>query len=110
MALQEMTITDKALEKIKAILTSRSAPDHGIRVKVVGGGCSGLQYKIDIDTPRQGDKVFEKDGVKVCVDVKSYLYLHGTEMDYTESLTGSGFTFRNPNAKRACGCGQSFSV
>lgn len=105
-----MTISDKALEKIKSILVHQKKEGQGLRVKVVGGGCSGLQYKIDFDTPRDGDKIFEKDGVKIFVDIKSYLYLHGTEMDYTESLTGSGFTFHNPNAKRSCGCGQSFSV
>ncbi len=105
-----MTISDRAIEKIKSIIASQKKEGQGIRVKVVGGGCSGLQYKIDFDTPRDGDKIFEKDGVKILVDIKSYLYLHGTEMDYTESLTGSGFTFRNPNAKSSCGCGQSFSV
>ena len=105
-----MTISDRAIEKIKSIIASQKKKGQGIRVKVVGGGCSGLQYKIDFDTPRDGDKIFEKDGVKILVDIKSYLYLHGTEMDYTESLTGSGFTFRNPNAKSSCGCGQSFSV
>ena len=105
-----MTISDRAIEKIKSIIASQKKEGQGIRVKVVGGGCSGLQYKIDFDTPRDGDKIFEKDGVKIIVDIKRYLYLHGTEMDYTESLTGSGFTFRNPNAKSSCGCGQSFSV
>jgi len=105
-----MTITEKATEKIKAILASQNKEGQGLRVKVVGGGCSGLQYKLDLDTQREGDKIFEQDGIKVFVDLKSFLYLHGTELDYTESLTGSGFTFRNPNAKMSCGCGQSFSV
>ena len=105
-----MTLTENAVVKIKAILASQNKEGQGLRVKVIGGGCSGLQYKLDLDTQREGDKIFEQDGVKIFVDMKSFLYLHGTEMDYTESLTGSGFTFRNPNAKMPCGCGQSFSV
>ena len=77
---------------------------------MIGGGCSGLQYKLDIDEPRQGDKVFERDGVQVVTDKKSYLYLHGTELDYSEGLMESGFKLHNPNVKRTCGCGTSFAV
>jgi len=81
-----------------------------LRLKVVGGGCSGLQYKVDFDAPKGTDKVFEKDGAKVFVDMKSLLYLSGTELDYKDELMQSGFVFQNPNVKRACGCGASFTV
>ena len=81
-----------------------------MRLKVVGGGCSGLQNKMDFDAPHAGDKVFEKDEAKVLVDMKSLLYLSGTELDYKEALMQSGFVLQNPNVKRSCGCGVSFSV
>ena len=81
-----------------------------MRVKVVGGGCSGLQYKVDFDMPKATDKVFEKDGAKVLVDMKSLLYLTGTELDFKDELMQSGFVFQNPNVKKSCGCGASFTV
>lgn len=83
---------------------------RGCAFKVVGGGCSGLQNKMDLDAPRAGDKVFEKDRAKVLVDMKSLLYLNGTELDYKEGLMQSGFVLQNPNVKRSCGCGESFAV
>jgi iron-sulfur cluster assembly protein len=82
-----------------------------IRVGVDSGGCSGLSYKLEFDNVmREGDQVFEDNGVKVVVDRKSFLYLAGTELDYTGGLNGKGFVFNNPNASRTCGCGESFSV
>jgi iron-sulfur cluster assembly protein len=84
--------------------------ERGLRVKVVGGGCSGLQYKMEIDAPKGGDKVFERDGARVVVDRKSFLYLNGTELDYADTLMSTGFTLHNPNVKRTCGCGASFAV
>ena len=101
-------LTDEAVFRILNLTTGEL--DKGLRVKVVGGGCSGLQYKMDIDDPRQGDKVFVKDGAKVVVDRKSFLYLNGTVLDFQDSLMKTGFTLNNPNVKRSCGCGQSFSV
>ena len=101
-------LTDNAVMRILSLVGD--APEKGLRVKVIGGGCSGLQYKMDMDAPREGDKVFERDGAKVVVDRKSFLYLNGTELDFEDSLMSSGFTLRNPNVKRTCGCGQSFSV
>jgi iron-sulfur cluster assembly protein len=101
-------LTDKAVEKITDLVNG--AADKGLRVKVVGGGCSGLQYKMDLDEPREGDKIFERDGAKLLVDRKSFLYLNGTELDYSDSLMNAGFNLQNPNVKRTCGCGQSFSV
>ena len=82
-----------------------------IRVGVAGGGCSGLSYQLEFDTTlKEGDQVFEDKGVKIAVDKKSFLYLVGTELDYTGGLNGKGFVFNNPNASRTCGCGESFSV
>ena len=81
-----------------------------VEAVVVGGGCSGLQYKMDLDAPRESDKVFEREGARVIVDRKSFLYLNGTELDFQDTLMSTGFTLQNPNVKRTCGCGQSFSV
>jgi iron-sulfur cluster assembly protein len=105
-----VSITDCAVEKIKQQLAAEKREGQGLRVKVVGGGCSGLQNKLDFDTSRTGDSVFEKDGAKVLVDMKSLLYLNGTELDYKEGLMQSGFVLQNPNVKRSCGCGVSFTV
>ena len=106
-------ITDKAVTEIKKIQANDpSAKDANLRVMVVGGGCSGMSYKLGFDNqpPAPTDKVFEKDGVKVIVDAKSFIFLTGTELDFTDGLNGTGFTFKNPNAKRTCGCGSSFSA
>ena len=105
-----VTITDRAAARIKELIAAENRADQGLRVKVVGGGCSGLHYKLDFDHPKPGDRVFEKDGAKVLVDMKSLLYLTGTELEYQESLMQSGFVFQNPNVKRTCGCGSSFAV
>ena len=88
----------------------KGKPEPGLRVKVVGGGCSGLQYKMDLDQPRDGDKIFENGGAKLLVDRKSFLYLNGTDLDYEDELMSSGFKLQNPNVKRTCGCGSSFGV
>ena len=103
-----ITLTDNAVIKILTLVSDN--PAKGLRVKVVGGGCSGLQYKMDVEEPRPGDKVFERDGAKVVIDRKSFLYLNGTELDWTDTLMSTGFTLHNPNVKRTCGCGASFSV
>jgi iron-sulfur cluster assembly protein len=106
-------ITDKAVSEIKKIqATDPTATGANLRVMVVGGGCSGMSYKLGFDNqpPAASDKVFEKDGVKVIVDAKSFIFLTGTELDFTDGLNGTGFTFNNPNAKRTCGCGSSFSA
>jgi iron-sulfur cluster assembly protein len=103
-----ITLTDNAVMKILSLVAD--APEKGLRVKVIGGGCSGLQYKMDVDDPKAGDKVFERDGARVVVDRKSFLYLNGTELDYADTLMSTGFNLHNPNVKRTCGCGASFSV
>jgi iron-sulfur cluster assembly accessory protein len=105
-----ITVTDEAARRIHSLVESMQKPEHGLRVKIVGGGCSGLQYKMDLDTAREGDKIFEHAGAKVLVDRKSFLYLNGTEVHYQEGLMESGFQLRNPNIKRRCGCGASFTV
>lgn len=105
-----ITLSEKAAAKIRALVTEQNKPEGGLRVKVVGGGCSGLQYKMDLDVERPGDKVFGTDDAKILVDRKSFLYLNGTELDYNEGLMQSGFNLQNPNVKRSCGCGASFTV
>ena len=113
MGAEMIKITDNAVTEIKRIQASEPANSSGyIRVQVAGGGCSGMSYKLGFENepPKASDKVFEREGVKVVVDAKSYLYLAGTELDYSGGLNGTGFTFNNPNAKRTCGCGSSFSV
>ena len=105
-----VTLTDRAAARIKELIAADNREGQGLRVKVVGGGCSGLQYKVDFDVPKVTDKIFERDGAKLLVDMKSLLYLTGTELDYKDELMQSGFVFQNPNVKKACGCGASFTV
>ena len=104
-----VTLTEKATEKVKAVLAEQDAPYSGIRLAVVGGGCSGFQYAMNLENEaREGDHVVKVDGFEVYVDQDSLAYLKGTEIDYVETIQGAGFTFRNPNAKSTCGCGESF--
>ncbi|MBM4254326.1 MAG: iron-sulfur cluster assembly accessory protein [Deltaproteobacteria bacterium] len=110
MAQATIDISENAAKKIQSLLAQQEKDAQGLRVKVVGGGCSGLSYKMDLDVQRDGDRVFERDNVKVIVDRKSFIYLRGTELDYADGLMDSGFKLQNPNVKRSCGCGSSFSV
>jgi iron-sulfur cluster assembly protein len=106
-------VTEKAIKRIRAVLTKEgiSPSDGGLRLGVIGGGCSGLSYSIKFDTqPRERDRIFTFDGVRVFIDPKSFIYLHGMTVDYEETLMRQGFTFINPNSTRSCGCGTSFSV
>lgn len=107
-----ITVTPKAQERVYALRNEANLPiDYFLRVSVAGGGCSGLSYKLDFDNEmKEGDQAFEDNGVKVVVDVKSFLYLIGTELDFSDGLNGKGFNFINPNATRTCGCGESFAV
>jgi iron-sulfur cluster assembly protein len=105
-----ITISERAAEKIRSLVAESGKAGAALRIKVVGGGCSGLQYKMDLDVERPGDKVFGEGDARVLVDRKSFLYLNGTELDYNEGLMNSGFTLHNPNVKRSCGCGASFTV
>jgi iron-sulfur cluster assembly protein len=96
------------VEKVKAILAERGE-EGGLRIAVVGGGCSGFQYQMSLDKQAaETDQIIEQDGLKVFVDNKSMLYLNGTRVDYVDGLSGSGFKFENPNSKGSCGCGESF--
>jgi iron-sulfur cluster assembly protein len=105
-------LTQQAVDKIREIMQEQHITEGGLRVGVKGGGCSGLGYTLALDTePQPGDKIFEKDGVKVFVDLKSFLYLNGTTLDYKmEGLMQRGFMFINPNSAGDCGCGESFAV
>ncbi len=103
-----INVTPKAVTKIRQLLASDAAA-AGLRLGLVGGGCSGLTYKFKLEAePRPKDQVFEYDGVKLFVDPKSYSYLKGLTLDYRESLMESGFVFENPNAQKSCSCGKSF--
>ena len=107
-----ITVTERAKAKALNIMTEEHKPaDSFIRVGVDGGGCSGLTYKLEFDNVvHPDDKVFEDKGMKIVCDKKSFLYLVGTELDFSDGLNGKGFSFINPNASRTCGCGESFSV
>jgi len=107
-----ITVTEKAKDRIQEILTSESLDDsYFLRASVAGGGCSGLSYKLDFDNELgEKDQVFEDKGVRVVCDLKSFLYLAESQLDFSDGLNGKGFNFFNPNASRTCGCGESFSV
>lgn len=105
-------VAESAKQKITAIRESGHIPeDHFIRVSVVSGGCSGLSYKMDFDNESMpNDQIFEDNGVKIVSDLKSFLYLFNSTLEFSGGLEGKGFYFRNPNASRECGCGESFAV
>jgi iron-sulfur cluster assembly protein len=107
-----LALTPKAAEKIKAVFVEQKMPEGScLRIGVKGGGCSGFSYVLDVTRdPAEGDEVFESNGVRIVADLKSYLYLSGTTIDYDDALLKGGFVFHNPNAKRSCGCGASFSA
>jgi len=107
-----LQVSPRAVQEIRSIMERENKLNHILRVSVVGGGCSGLSYKLSFEEKVGGkDKIFEQPGgVKVSIDMKSLLFLKGTILDYTEGLEGRGFVFTNPNAKSACGCGSSFSA
>ncbi|MFI5194763.1 MAG: HesB/IscA family protein [Chitinophagales bacterium] len=107
-------VSDKAKEKVKRLMEEASladSADYFLRVSVVSGGCSGLSYKMDFDKEKKPmDQEFEDNGVKVVTDLKSFLYLVNTTLDFSDGLSGKGFFFSNPNASRSCACGESFAV
>ena len=106
-----LSLSDLAVEKVKETMSKQGMSEGGLRVSVVGGGCSGFQYSLGLDAnARDDDIVVEQDGVKLFVDPTSQQYVHGTMLDYVNGLHGAGFKFVNPNASRTCGCGSSFSV
>jgi iron-sulfur cluster assembly protein len=104
-------VTPNAAKKVGALLTRQGRPNGVLRVAVMGGGCSGLQYKMDLqDGPANRDILVESAGIKVVVDPKSALYVSGSELDYVEALQEGGFKVKNPNAASSCSCGESFSA
>jgi len=107
-----ITVTEKAKEKLQTLRREGNYTDEAfVRVGVAGGGCSGLTYVLDFDNEmKPDDKLFEDKGVKLVCDKKSFLYLVGTQLEFTDGLNGKGFVFNNPNASRTCGCGESFAV
>ena len=105
-----ITMTDFAIQKVSQIMKKRQTPDHYLRISLKSGGCSGFMYSYDfIETPEERDKVFDFGDVKICIDIKSYLFLNGMEIDYEESLLNSGIVFNTPQAQATCGCGESVS-
>ena len=109
---QGLQVTERAIKRIRTAMAKEGVSPEagGLRLGVMGGGCSGLSYSIKFDTqPRERDRIYEFDGVRVFVDPKSFLYLHGMTLDYEETLMRQGFNFINPNSSRSCGCGSSFS-
>jgi iron-sulfur cluster assembly accessory protein len=105
-------LTKKAEDKVKEIMSEQQEPYAGLRIQVVGGGCSGFSYRMGFDKSfnDQSDSIFEFDGLKVFIDKQSLLYMDGAEVDYIDGLHGAGFKFNNPNSTGSCGCGSSFSV
>jgi iron-sulfur cluster assembly accessory protein len=107
-----VTLTETAMTEVKKFIDAENAgPESGLRIRVVPGGCSGFSYSMQIeDGPRPGDEILNNEGLKVFVDTFSRQYLEGVQVDYVNSVMGSGFTFNNPNSTGSCGCGSSFSV
>lgn len=108
---QAITLSDSAAEKIRALTEANGNPEEqALRVAVKGGGCSGFQYALALDKPKDDDHIFEHKGVAVVVDKVSMQFVFGSEVDYVDGLQGAGFTVNNPNVVAACGCGSSFQV
>ena len=103
-----ITLSESAAKKISALLENKE--EAGVRAAVQGGGCSGFTYKLLFDNQNDNDRVIKDQGIEIYVDAKSLLYLMGTQIDFVDELNTSGFKFVNPNAKRTCGCGESFSI
>jgi len=106
-----VTVSEGAAKKLNSLIEESGFKTPYVRVAVKGGGCSGLSYDLSFDTDQQpADTLAENNGVKILIDMKSLLYLFGTELDFSDGLNGKGFQFINPNASRTCGCGESFAL
>jgi len=103
-----VTLTDTATAKVKELLNGQTESDTGLRVAVRGGGCSGFQYALAFDQPREGDQIYQYQEIRVLIDSQSLPFVDGSQVDYVDSLQGAGFAVNNPNVVAACGCGQSF--
>ena len=109
--MQPLSLTDGAVTQLKRIMEEQNVPaDHGLRVGVKGGGCSGFSYILGFDVKKEKDDIYEINGMKVYMEKAHAIYLLGIEIDWSEGLNNRGFTFNNPNAKDTCGCGTSFSA
>jgi iron-sulfur cluster assembly accessory protein len=110
-SLPDVKLTPKALEMVRKMQSKEGLDaSHGLRIGVVGGGCSGFQYQLNFDSAKQGDRIAQIEGIKVFIDEISLPYIAGTTLDFVEGLHGAGFRFDNPRASRTCGCGSSFSA
>jgi iron-sulfur cluster assembly accessory protein len=108
---ETIQVTTTALDVVRNLLVQKNVPDHGLRVFVAGGGCSGMQYGMALEAePRPYDHIIERDGVKIFVDPTSMMYLNSATIDYEDSIMGGGFKIDNPNAVSSCGCGHSFKT
>ena len=108
---EDIKLTENAVKRVNAILTGEKKEGYFLRISVVGGGCSGMSYNLSFDNKEgEFDKMYECNGVKVVCDVKSWFYVKGTEIDFSDDLLSGGFKLNNPNANRTCGCGTSFSA
>jgi iron-sulfur cluster assembly accessory protein len=105
-----ITLTESAVRHLQSLIAEKGDATKGLRLFVEKGGCAGMQYGMTLDAAEDGDETFEKEGVKVIVDSESLNYLRGSEIDYCDDLTGTGFRLKNPNAVRNCGCGTSFET
>ena len=107
-----ITLTPPAAQEVKRLIEKEQKPNLGLRIGVKGGGCSGLSYVVALDeaSPKPYDQLFEQEGIKILIDAKSHLYLDGMTVDYKSGLVSGGFEFINPNAKKSCGCGHSFTA
>lgn len=106
-----ITLTDTAIDKVRSIIDTQDPKPAGLRISVVGGGCSGFSYSMAFENnPGMLDKTYDFSGLRVFIDQASLLYLDGAQVDYVETMEGSGFKFENPNVKSTCGCGSSFSA
>jgi len=105
-----ITLTDSAVHHLQTLIAEKGDTSQGLRLFVEKGGCAGMQYGMTLDGTEPGDETFEKDGVRVIIDPESLNYLRGSEVDYCDDLTGTGFRLKNPNAVRSCGCGTSFET
>jgi iron-sulfur cluster assembly protein len=111
MSEQNLILSDKAIEQLKRVKEREAKAAHFLRLSVVGGGCSGLSYKMAFEeAAKDGDTTFDFGGVGVVIDPRSMLFLKGMTLDFSDGLNGQGFVFNNPNAKSSCGCGSSFSA
>lgn len=106
-----ITLTEQAQKAVREFLAGEKKPSFGLRISVVGGGCSGFQYDLSLaENPTESDETYECGGISIFVDKVSLLYLRGTTVDFVNDLRGSGFVFQNPNAMSSCGCGHSFEA